>query len=258
MNGALEYSPGNSVLHRLNPMTKLLITVCICAACILADTVTVLVLLLAVDLALAAVGGVLPKAVRILRSLVSLCVFIILLQTVFVRTGRRVFLYMTDDGLLSAAKVALRLIVASLPMGLVLAVTRMTDLANALVSVAHMPYKYAFTLTSAFRFIPVLTRELREIMEAQTARGVPFDTKNPLKKLSLVLPLCAPLLITSVRRTDDAAVAAQLRGFELRRRDSGYRQYRFKMADLLCAVLFAAIAAGAVAGSRLLAAASFV
>lgn len=258
MGGALEYQAGSSILHRLNPLTKLYLTVCICAACILTDSVAVLLVLLAADLALAACGGVLKNAGRILRSMVSLCVFIMLLQTAFDQSGTRVFLYMTDAGLLAAVKVALRLLAAALPMGLILAVTRMTDLANALVQVAHVPYKYAFTLTSALRFIPILTRELHEIMETQTARGVPFDTRNPFKKLSLVLPLCAPLLITAVRRTDDAAIAARLRGFELRTRTSGYRKYPFKAEDALCAGLFTVLAVLAAVSGRYLAAAGIL
>ena len=69
------------------------------------------------------------------------------------------------------------------------------------------------------------------IMEAQTARGVAFDQARGLKKFSMILPLCAPLLISSVRRTDQTAVAAEVRGFRLRTRESGYKQYPFTGAD---------------------------
>lgn len=50
---------------------------------------------------------------------------------------------------------------------------------------------------------------MNAIMEAQTARGVEYDTKNPVKKLKLMLPLCVPLLISSVGKTDATALAAR-------------------------------------------------
>ncbi len=90
---------------------------------------------------------------------------------------------------------------------LMLMVTKLNDLANACVEVLHVPYRYAFTFTTALRFVPVFGQEMNAIMEAQTARGVEYDTKNPIKKLKL-MPLCVPLLISSVGKTDATALAA--------------------------------------------------
>lgn len=87
---------------------------------------------------------------------------------------------------------------------------------------------------------------LSGIMEAQTARGVAFDTKNPFKKLGLILPLCMPLLISSVGRIHDTAAAAEMRGFTLRTRESQSRRYTFKSGNLFAALIAAAlVAAGA-------------
>lgn len=129
---------------------------------------------------------------------------------------------------------------------LLLSVTQMSDLSGVLVQRLHVPYKYAFTLTTAIRFIPVFADSLSGIMEAQTARGVAFDTKNPFKKLGLILPLCMPLLISSVGRIHDTAAAAEMRGFTLRTRESQSRRYTFKSGDLFAALIAAAlVAAGA-------------
>lgn len=129
---------------------------------------------------------------------------------------------------------------------LLLSVTQMSGLSGVLVQRLHVPYKYAFTLTTAIRFIPVFADSLSGIMEAQTARGVAFDTKNPFKKLGLILPLCMPLLISSVGRIHDTAAAAEMRGFTLRTRESQSRRYTFKSGDLFAALIAAAlVAAGA-------------
>ena len=73
-----------------------------------------------------------------------------------------------------------------------------------------------------------------------------FDKAKGLKKFSMILPLCAPLLISSVRRTDQTAAAAEVRGFRLRTRQSGYKQYPFTTLDLAAAVFCALLIAGAV------------
>jgi energy-coupling factor transport system permease protein len=82
------------------------------------------------------------------------------------------------------------------------------------------------------------------IMEAQTARGVQFDTRNFFRKVGLLLPLCVPLLISSVRRIEVSAISAELRGFNLRNRSSGYKRYNFSAPDAIAlSVCFMIIAA---------------
>ena len=246
MKDLLQYTPGDSLIHRLNPLTKILLTAAICAAAFISDSLPFLLCLLALDLLIGFTAGVAQKALGIFRGLVKIAAFLFVLQTLLMRRGTPVFWIVTDQGLLTAAKVVLRLMVVCMPLALVLAVTRVSDLANALVQVLHVPYKYAFTLTTAIRFIPQFLAEMNDIMEAQTARGVEFDGAKGLKKLGMILPLCAPLLISSVRRTDAIAVAAEVRGFTLRTAQSGYKQYRFSTRDgavfLLYALLIVAAA----------------
>ena len=120
------------------------------------------------------------------------------------------------------AKAALRLFCFALPLVSVLMVTKLNDLANAVVQYLHVPYCYAFTITTAVRFVPIFSYEMTQITEAQMARGVEYDTKNPFKKLQLMMPLIVPLLVTSVRKADSCALAAEERGFYLRTRKSSY------------------------------------
>ena len=72
---------------------------------------------------------------------------------------------------------------------------------------------------------------MNNIMEAQISRGVDFETKNPFKKIALVLPLCVPLLLSSVRKIDSTSVATELRGFHLRKKGSNSKSYKFRFMD---------------------------
>ena len=128
----------------------------------------------------------------------------------------------------------MRLSCATLPLALMLSVTKLGDLSNALVEKLGIPFKYAFTMTTAIRFIPVFASEMAGIMEAQTSRGIELDTKNPFKKIALILPLCAPLLVSSVRKTQSLAIAADLRGFKFRKKGSCLKSYSYKLCDMLC------------------------
>ena len=244
MNNLFQYVPGKSVIHRMNPITKLLITIVICVAAFLSDRLLFLAGLLAVDLLIGVIGGVANRTWQIFRGLLKIAIFLFLLQVLLTRKGTPVFWIITDQGLLTAGKVVLRLVVVCMPLALMLAVTRISDLTNALVQVLHVPYQYAFTLSTAIRFIPQFMEEMSGIMEAQTARGVAFDKARGLKKFSMILPLCAPLLISSVRRTDQTAAAAEVRGFRLRTRQSGYKRYPFAGVDFgafaFCGALLAA------------------
>ena len=242
MNGFLNYSEGDSFLHRMNPLVKIMLSLLICIACFLSGSPILVAGIIALNIAIAAMGGILKRAGSMLISLLKLSAVLFLLQVFFIRDGKPVLqlplgIYITDRGLSFSLLIVLRLIGATMPLAIMLSLTRMNDLSNALVEKLGIPYKYAFSLTTAIRFIPVFIHDMQDVMEAQKARGVEFDTKNILKKIGMILPLCVPLLISSVKRIEVSAISAELRGFNCRRRNSGYRQYRFGANDTAALLL---------------------
>jgi energy-coupling factor transport system permease protein len=243
----IDYVPGNTLLHRLNPVAKLALAAGIIMAIFLSNTYPMLIGLLLATLVLGAYAGVLKNLLGLLKVLVPLAVVMLVLQTAIMRGGEPVFAWVTSEGLVTGSKACLRLLGVALPLILMLTVTKLNDLANAVVEKLHVPYRYAFTFTTALRFVPVFSQEMNAIMEAQTARGVEYDTKNPFKKLQLMLPLCVPLLVSSVGKTDATALAAEQRGFYLRTRESSYKRYPYTALDFATfAVAVALIVAGVV------------
>ena len=246
MVNVIDYVPGATVLHRLNPVAKLALASGIIIATFLAASYPALVGLLVITLALGAYAGVFSRLASLLKVLLPLAAIMLVLQMVFVQGGERLVGFVTSEGLVTGSKACLRLLGVALPLVLVLTVTKLTDLANACVEILHVPYRYAFAFTTALRFVPLFGQEINAIMEAQTARGVEYDTKNPIKKLQLMLPLCIPLLISSVGKTDATALAAEQRGFYLRTRESSYKRYPLQALDFAAiAVAAALIVAGA-------------
>ena len=247
MRGVLNFVPGNTLLHRLDPRTKLLISLMICVAAFLSGSELFLLGLLAVNFLFAVVGGVTAQALRLLKGLGKACLFMFVLQVLFIQQGDPYFSFIgirvTDYGVRTAYMVILRLVNATLPLSLMLTVTRLTDLSNALVVHWHLPYPYAFTVTTALHFIPVFFSDMQAITEAQIARGVSLDTRNPIRKLRLMVPMSVPLLVSSVKKTEQEAIAVELRGFNLRTRASTYKVPHMHTADLFALLLGAALIA---------------
>jgi len=251
MNGFLDYVPGSSFLHRLNPLTKLLLSLILCVSCFISDLHLYVIGVIALNLLLAASAGVFDRSLRMLKALLKLSVLLFIVQILFVRDGTALLnlplnIVITDKGLSFSSLFVLRLIAATMPLALMLSITQMSDLSNVLVEQLGIPYKYTFALTTAIRFIPIFANEMAGIMEAQIARGVEFDTRNFLKKIRLLLPLCVPLLISSVKRIEGGAISVELRGFNCRKKGSGYKQYGFKAGDLLALCLAALLVALAI------------
>ena len=256
MKGFLDYLPGNSVLHKMHPLVKMLVSVLICAASFCSSNYFYLAGIILVNILMGAVGngkersGLLARTFGILKGLVKMSVFLFILQLLVIRKGEALLTIgsfaVTDIAVQKALLLVLRLIGATLPLSILISVTNLSDLSNTLVKYLHIPYKYAFTFTSAIRFIPVFSTEMRGIIESQNARGVDFEVKNPFKKFGMILPLCFPLLISSVRKIESTATAAELRGFYLRTRACCTKVYRVKFRDIVFTLLGAAVLAGAI------------
>ena len=247
MKGLLTYIPGSSLLHRLDPRTKLFISLLICVGVFASSNLIYLIAILLLDMLIGRIGKVFRPTFSIFCKLVRVMLFLFILQLLFIQRGDTVIplvfgLRITTVGIQTALLVVLRLLGATLPLCIMLMVTKLDDLANSLVVRYHIPYKYAFALTTAIRFVPEFSKQMQEVIEAQTTRGVELDTRNIFRKISLIIPLCVPLLISSVRKIDGTAMAAELRGFNRRSWKNMTTSFSFKGRDIIALVLAIGVA----------------
>ncbi len=236
MNGFLEYVPGDSILHRMNPVAKLAAAFILVIACFATSNFVVLALVLVLDAVLAAQCKMVPQALGLAKAVAAFSLLLALIALLFTPRGdvlvQLPWGYIGTESVVAAVLVIVRLVACAVPLFLVFYVTKLNDMANAMVKQLRVPYKYAFAFTSTVRFIPVFMNDMVGIMEAQTARGVEFDG-GLAKRIRLMVPLCVPLLVSSVRKTNSAAIAAEVRGFHLRTRQSGFKEYPFATRDYL-------------------------
>ena len=255
MKGFLDYLPGRSPLHKMHPLTKIFVSVLICASAFCSSNLFFLLGIIAFNLAMAAAGsrgknGLFTRTLGILKGLVKMSLFLFILQVLVIRSGNSILnlggFAVTDEAVQKGLLLVLRLMGATLPLSILISVTNLNDLSNAMVKYLHIPYKYAFTFTSAIRFIPIFSIEMGGIIESQQARGVDFEVKNPFKKFGMILPLCFPLLISSVRKIESTAVAAELRGFYLRTRACCTKSYKIHLRDIVFLLLGAVLLSGGI------------
>ena len=93
-----------------------------------------------------------------------------------------------------------------------LSITRVEEMAYALGR-AGVPYTVGFTLTLAFRLVPVFFDAAFTIVDAQRCRGFDLSQGNLLTRLRRYVPIIVPVFIGALRRADRMAMALELRGF---------------------------------------------
>lgn len=215
----ITYQPGDSVLHRLHPLTK--------AAWLILGTVLVFVVhspwLVAGAVVLLLLGfpaaGVRLGRVRGTRLFVSTALLLGLLQVVLVREvhqGATLVevgpLVVTAGGVEAGIYIAGRFLSVILLSYLFVLTTEPNDLAYALMR-AGLSYRYGFALITALRLVPTFEQEGQIVYNAQLARGVRYDVRSPRRFLTLTRQFVLPLLVSALGKVDALAVSMEGRCF---------------------------------------------
>lgn len=252
----LEYVPGDSLLHRLNPSVKLFAALVFAIACFCTANLPFLAAMLVIGMVLSASCGLFGQTLGLMKAVLAFSAVLAIIQLLTVGQGAQLVAlpwgYIGTESVRAALTTILRLEACSIPLFLVFYVTKISDLTNSAVKNLHVPYRYAFTFSSTVHFIPVFMNDMKGIMEAQTARGIEFDRGGIANKVKLMVPLCVPLLVSSVRKTNSAAIAAEVRGFDLRTRGCGYKEYPIMPRDGVALALSAVLLATSIGTAVLL------
>ena len=217
-----QYYPVDSILHRLDPRTKLFGTLGFIASLFIADNIWGYVLATA---ALGAVIGLSKVPFRfIVRGLKAILILLLISVSfnLFLTDGEVLVQFwifkITREGLRLAAFMAVRLIylvIGSSVMTLTTTPNQLTDGLEKglgfLKKVGVPVHEVSMMMSIALRFIPILVEETDKIMKAQMARGADFETGNLIQKAKAMVPLLVPLFISAFRRATDLAMAMEAR-----------------------------------------------
>lgn len=217
-----QYFPGTTIVHRLDPRTKILLTIVYIVALFVAESYVSYAVMAAVLITCIALSKINPK--NLLRGLKPLIIIIIFtgFLNVFYTSGTVLVKFwifkITREGIRNAIFMIVRIVM--LVMGTFLltyttAPIALTDglesLLNPLKKIKVPVHELAMMMSIALRFIPTLIEETDKIMSAQKARGADFETGSLVQRAKALLPLLVPLFVSAFRRADELAVAMECR-----------------------------------------------
>lgn len=221
-----QYFPGNSVVHRLDPRTKLLFLVVYIIALFTAGnwiSYGVIFLFLAIAICISKIP--LKSIVRGIKPLVVILIFTGVLN-IFFTTGEKILVSFWGitvywEGIIQAFFMVFRILMLISGTFLLTYTTSPISLTDGLESLLsplkkiRVPvHELSMMMCIALRFVPTLIEETDKIMSAQKARGADFENGNLMDRVKALVPILVPLFISAFRRADELATAMECRCYQ--------------------------------------------
>ena len=250
-----QYFPGDTVIHRLDPRTKLLMVIVyivalfLCKWCVsygVALAFLVMVILLSKIRLKALFKGLKPLLIIILFTAVL---------NIFYTDGTVLVEFwifrITREGLMNAFFLVLRimlLVMGTFLMTYTTSPIALTDGLESLLSplkkLRFPVHELAMMMSIALRFIPTLIEETDKIISAQKARGADFETGNIFRRAKALIPILVPLFVSAFRRADELATAMECRCYHGGKGRTKLKQLRYCRRDILSLLLGAVLLGG--------------
>ena len=251
-----QYFPGNSVIHRLDPRTKLVMLVAYIVALFLAVSWISYGIMLVFLIFSIAVSRVPVKSFfKGMKPLIFILVFTGVLN-LFFTPGETVLVQfwtitITLEGAVRAFFMILRILMLITGTFLLTYTTSPIALTDGLESLLSplkkikLPvHELSMMMCIALRFIPTLIEETDKIMSAQKARGADFESGKLMERVKALVPILVPLFISAFRRADELATAMECRCYQGGDGRTKMKQLHYKARDLYTLLLGAALIAG--------------
>ena len=247
-----RYIPGNSIIHRLDPRSKLVAMILLIIITFWANNpITNLILFIATGIFVVLSEVPLSFFIKGLRSMFFLIAFTTLFQLFFISGGQVLFemgfIKITSYGIEQAGIIFCRFVLIIFFSTLLTLTTMPLSLATAVESLLgplkrfKVPvHEIGLMLSMSLRFVPTLMDDTIRIMNAQKARGVDFGEGNVIQKVKAMIPILIPLFATSLKRADSLATAMEARGYQGGNGRSQYRQLNWMNRDSI-ALLFVCV-----------------
>ena len=253
-----QYFPGESVIHRIDPRFKIVLTI------------IYIVMLFTGDSALCLTIGALYTFIAIGLSKIPLNMFwksvkpllpflliTAVINLMLVRTGDTLwhwrFIRITEDGLNISAYMIVRIVLLIMGTSILTYTTSpitLTDAIERLLSPLkklHFPvHELAMMMSIALRFIPTLIEETDKIISAQKARGAEIDTGSFITRAKNLISILVPLFISAFRRADELATAMECRCYHGGEGRTRLRQMKSAPRDYVALIITAGFLAAVI------------
>ena len=250
-----QFFPGNSAIHRLDPRTKIILTVVFIVAIFMASNPISLALVALVTLlTVAASRTSIRVLLRAIKPIIIILLFTAVLNLLMTNgEGTPLFSWwiinIYKEGIIRAVFMAFRVVVLIIGTSVLLTYTTspisLTDgiesLLKPLKLVGVPVHIFAMMMTIALRFIPTLIEETEKIMNAQKSRGADFTSGSLVRRAKALIPILIPLFVSSFKRAEELATAMECRCYRGDVNRTKLVKLTFKTVDLryfIYAVIF--------------------
>lgn len=238
-----RYIPGDSIIHRLDPRSKLLSMIIYIVIIFWANNFITNLIMLTFTLLVVILSKVkMSFFINGLKPMIGIILFTTMFQMFFTQGGDIIFKFsfitITSFGLSQALLIFMRFLLIIFFSTLLTLTTTPLSLSDAVESllqpltILKVPaHEIGLMLSLSLRFVPTLMDDTTRIMNAQKARGVDFGEGNLIQKVKSIIPILIPLFASSFKRADSLAIAMESRGYQGGEGRSKYRLLEWKAKD---------------------------
>lgn len=250
-----QYFPSDSVIHKMDPRTKILSLILIIVLIFCTFNYFSLLLMVAFTLLTITLSKVPLKLYFKSLKVIIIVIIITSLLNLFYGSGEPLVQFwvfkITVAGINNAVFVSVRIICLILMSSCLTFTTSPTDLTDGLerlmspLSLLHIKvHEIAMMMTIALRFVPTLLEETDKIMAAQKARGADMESGKLRDRIKAFIPVLIPLFVSAFRRAYDLALAMECRCYTGGEGRTRMKQLKFVKYDVLCLIFVIILLAG--------------
>lgn len=253
-----QYFAGNSILHKIDPRTKILATIVYIFILFLIDNFFCYVINFSLIFFLYSRCKIsLKMMLNNIKPILPILVFTSIINLLTLRDGEIIFAFwffsITDRSLLFIFMIFCRIVLLVFSSSLLTYTTLPVDLTYGMEKILKPLSKIKFPvdeismmISIAIRFVPTLISETEKIILAQKSRGVDMESGNIIKKVKCMVPILIPLFVSAFRRADELAMAMESRCYQVGKKRTRYKQLKFGCFDLIfllgfCVVIVALV-----------------
>ena len=252
-----QFFPGRSVIHRLDPRTKIILATLFIVSVFVANNPVSFLFLTVFTVIMILLSKISLKVIiKGVKPIIFIVIFTALIN-IFLTKGEGAPLFsfwvleIYTEGIARALMMAFRVILLIVGTSILLTYTTspisLTDGLESLLSplkVIKVPvHTFAMMMSIALRFIPTLVEETEKIMNAQKSRGADFTSGSLVQRGKALIPILVPLFVSSFKRAEELATAMECRCYRGDNNRTKLVKLEYKGIDVVFMILFAIILA---------------
>ena len=250
-----QYYPANSLIHRLDGRTKILLATIYIVAIFFCKSLASFAFALALTFLVAMLSRIPFRIIfRSLRAITFILIFTFIIN-VFLTDGENAPLIdwwifeVYTEGIWNALFIAIRILCLIMASSVLISFTTtpiqltyaIESLLSPLKRIKVPVHDFAMMMSIVLRFIPALSEETEKIMTAQKSRGADFESGSLIQRAKALIPILIPLFVSAFRRSDELATAMECRCYHGGDGRTKMKLLRLKRLDYCAFVLLAAL-----------------